>query len=61
MCSSTASRVVPATGETMARSEPASVLSNVDLPTLGRPMIETLMAFTSGSGSASPAGKSAVT
>ena len=41
--SSTASRVVPAIGETIARSLPVSVLSSVDLPTFGRPMIATLM------------------
>ena len=41
--SSTASRVVPAMGETMARSSPVSALSRVDLPTLGRPMIATLI------------------
>src|SRR5579871_5314782 len=34
--SSTASRVVPATGETMERSVPTSAFSNVDLPTFGR-------------------------
>ena len=34
---STTSRVVPATGVTMARSNPASRLSSVDLPALGRP------------------------
>ena len=34
---STTSRVVPATGVTMARSKPASRLSKVDLPALGRP------------------------
>ena len=41
--SSTESRVVPAMGETMARSSPVSALSSVDLPTLGRPMMATLM------------------
>src|SRR5664279_3701102 len=40
---STESRVVPAMGETMARSVPTSALSSVDLPTFGRPMIATLM------------------
>ena len=34
---STTSRVVPAMGVTMARSKPASRLSRVDLPALGRP------------------------
>ena len=34
---STTSRVVPATGVTMARSNPASRFSKVDLPALGRP------------------------
>jgi hypothetical protein len=37
--SSTASRVVPAIGETMARCLPVSRLSSVDLPTFGRPMM----------------------
>ena len=41
--SSTASRVVPATGETMERSEPAKAFSSVDLPTFGRPMMATLI------------------
>ena len=41
--SSTESRVVPATGETIARSCPDSALSSVDLPTFGRPMIATLI------------------
>ena len=41
--SSTASRVVPAMGETMARSWPVRAFSSVDLPTLGRPMMATLM------------------
>ena len=36
---STKSRVVPATGVTMARSKPASRFSSVLLPTLGRPMM----------------------
>ncbi len=39
--SSTASRVVPAIGDTMAREVPVSALSNVDLPTFGRPMMAT--------------------
>jgi hypothetical protein len=43
MVSSTASRVVPAMGETMARSSPSSALSSVDFPTFGRPMMATLM------------------
>ena len=34
---STESRVVPATGETIARSSPSSRFNNDDLPTLGRP------------------------
>ena len=33
----TASRVVPAVGDTMARSWPTSALSSVDLPAFGRP------------------------
>ena len=41
--SSTASRVVPAMGETMARSVPVRALSRVDLPTLGRPMMAILV------------------
>ena len=51
--SSTASRVVPAIGETMARSCPVSAFSRVDLPTFGRPMMATLM--SSGFGGASSA------
>ena len=36
--SSTGSRVVPATESTIARLSPASALSKLDLPTLGRPI-----------------------
>ena len=39
--SSMVSRVVPATGVTMARSMPSSVLSSDDLPALGRPTSAT--------------------
>ena len=39
--SSTGSRVVPATLSTTTRSEPASRLSRLDLPTLGRPTSAT--------------------
>ncbi len=49
--SSTESRVVPATGETIDRSPPVSAFSSVDLPTFGRPMIATLIAGVSGSAS----------
>src|ERR1019366_8789852 len=49
---STESRVVPAMGETIARSVPTSALSRVDLPTFGRPMIATLM--PAGAGGAVP-------
>ena len=41
--SSTASRVVPAMGLTMARALPVRALSKVDLPTLGRPMMAILV------------------
>ena len=41
--SSTASRVVPGIGETMARSEAVRQFSSVDLPTLGWPMMATLV------------------
>src|SRR5437588_13406 len=41
--SSTASRVVPAIGETIERSLPVRALSRVDLPTFGRPIIATLI------------------
>src|SRR5579864_7229662 len=41
--SSTASRVVPGMGETIARSVPVSRLSSVDLPTLGWPIMATLV------------------
>ena len=37
--SSTASRVVPAIGDTIARDVPVSAFSSVDLPTFGRPMM----------------------
>ncbi len=47
--SSTASRVVPAMGETMARSVPVSAFSSVDLPTLGRPMMATEVSCCSNS------------
>src|SRR5215469_15534487 len=39
--SSTGSRVVPATASTSTRSVPASLLSRLDLPTLGRPISAT--------------------
>ncbi len=42
-----ASRVVPASGVTMARSSPASRLSRLDLPTFGRPAITTLIPVAS--------------
>ena len=58
-------RVVPAMGQTMARSWPVSVLSNVDLPTLGRPMMATLMPSGTfsllGTTGTCPRGKPAVT
>ena len=44
-----ASRVVPAIGETIARELPVSMLSNVDLPTFGWPMIATFVSFFSSS------------
>src|ERR1035438_8969760 len=59
--SSTASRVVPATGETMARSWPVRVLSSVDLPTLGRPMMATLMPVSGGASSGGSVEKPSVT
>src|SRR5579883_1066939 len=46
--SSTASRVVPGTGETMARDVPVSWFSSVDFPTLGWPMMATLISAGSG-------------
>src|SRR5579864_7961085 len=49
--SSTASRVVPGMGETIARSVPVSWLSSVDLPTLGWPMMATLISWLSALGS----------
>ena len=50
---SMASRVVPATGETITRSEPAKRLSSEDLPTLGRPIRARRMASSASSDSAS--------
>jgi hypothetical protein len=41
-------RVVPAIGETMARSSPVRALSSVDLPTFGRPMMAMRMRLGSG-------------
>ena len=41
--SSTESRVVPATGDTMDRSSPVRVFSSVDFPVFGRPIIATLI------------------
>ena len=38
---STASRVVPAMGETIERSSPTRRFSRVDFPTFGRPMMAT--------------------
>src|ERR1035438_9891929 len=55
---STESRVVPATGETMARSSPVSALSRVDLPTFGRPMMATLIPAGAGGAVGSSAGAS---
>ena len=46
--SSTASRVVPGMGETMARSEAVRQFSSVDLPTLGWPMMATLVSWAFG-------------
>jgi len=45
--SSTASRVVPGIGDTMAREVPVSRFSSVDLPTLGCPIIATFTSFGS--------------
>ena len=45
--SSTASRVVPGMGETMARSEAVRQFRSVDLPTLGWPMMATLVSESS--------------
>ena len=59
--SSTASRVVPATGETMARSCPVRALSSVDFPTLGRPIMAILMLSGPGDSGSSSLGKAAVT
>src|SRR5271169_3984341 len=53
--SSTASRVVPGIGETMAREVPVSRFSSVDLPTFGCPIIATLTSLGSGAISASGA------
>src|ERR1035437_7360188 len=53
---STESRVVPAMGETIARSVPTSALSRVDLPTFGRPMIATLMPAGAGGAAGSSTG-----
>ena len=50
---STASRVVPATLETMTRSSPRMRLTREDLPTLGFPMTATLMTSSSSSSSSS--------
>ena len=46
-----ASRVVPASSETITRSEPTNRLTSEDLPTFGRPI--TARRTTSSSGSAS--------
>src|ERR1700683_5540304 len=46
---STTSRVVPATGDTSARSVPTRPLSSEDFPVLGRPMMATLTSPTDGS------------
>src|ERR1022692_3317313 len=60
---STESRVVPATGDTMARSSPVRALSRVDLPTFGRPMMATLIPAGAGGSStgASPRANPPVT
>ena len=50
---STASRVVPATSLTMTRSCPRMRLTREDLPTLGLPMMATLMTSSSSSSSSS--------
>jgi len=59
---STASRVVPATGDTIDRSAPASALSRLLLPTLGRPMMATATgASPAAAASSGRAGGSAAT
>ena len=50
---SMASRVVPATSETMTRSWPRIWFSRLDLPTLGLPMMATLMRSSSSSSASS--------
>ena len=47
---STLSRVVPATGETIARSSPNSRFSNDDFPTFGRPTIARRNSLTGSAG-----------
>ena len=54
---SIASRVVPATSETITRSSPRKRLTSEDLPTFGRPM--TASRTVSSSGSSSSSGRSA--
>ena len=49
---SVASRVVPATSETIARSSPVSALTSEDFPTLGRPMIASAISRASRGASA---------
>ena len=48
-----ASRVVPATLETMTRSSPRILFTREDLPALGLPITATLMASSSSSSSSS--------
>jgi hypothetical protein len=51
---SMASRVVPASGETITRSRPRKAFTSDDLPTFGRPMTARRTTSSSSSGSSSP-------
>ena len=42
-----ASRVVPEIGLTMARFSPKKAFNKLDFPTLGRPIMATLISFSS--------------
>ena len=55
---SIASRVVPATSETITRSRPRNALTSEDLPTFGRPITASRTRSSSSSGPSSSAGSS---
>ena len=58
---SIASRVVPATGDTMTRSSPSSRFNNDDFPTFGRPTIANRNSLSASASSVSIRGNNSTT